>query len=198
MKTKKKTAFKGRYPVRSKIIINNNIIEKRAISVTQVSLLHSKIKKNNTIKISKFLQLKGIINRTLKPSQVQKHTRMKIYNTLALPALLYECETWAIREEDKSRTTSAEMKFVRRNAKYTRQDYKTNYDITSELKINPFVKKISKLEKQRGKTCSANGQRQTATLKCEISSMWEKKPSKELQNVNGTRTGDDDKTLQAV
>ena len=34
MKTKKKTAFKGRYPVRSKIIINNNIIEKRAISVT--------------------------------------------------------------------------------------------------------------------------------------------------------------------
>ena len=42
----------------------------------------------------------GIINRTLKPSQVQKHTRRRIYNTSALPCLLYGygCETWAIRE----------------------------------------------------------------------------------------------------
>jgi len=39
----------------------------------------------------------GIINRTLKPSQVQKHTRLRIYNTLALPCFLCGCETWAIR-----------------------------------------------------------------------------------------------------
>jgi len=31
-----------------------------------------------TVKISKFLQITGIINGTLKPSQVQKHTRLKI------------------------------------------------------------------------------------------------------------------------
>ena len=34
------------------------------------------------------------------------------------------------------------MKFVRRTAKYTWQDYKTNEDMLSELKINPIVKKI--------------------------------------------------------
>jgi hypothetical protein len=33
------------------------------------------------------------------------------------------------------------MKFMRM-AKYTWQDYKTNEDILSELKINPLVKKI--------------------------------------------------------
>jgi hypothetical protein len=49
---------------------------------------------------------------------------------LALPALLYGCETWAIKEQDKSRITSAEIKFVRRTPKYTWQDYKTNEDIT--------------------------------------------------------------------
>jgi hypothetical protein len=39
----------------------------------------------------------------------------------ALPTLLYGCGTWAIREQDKSRITSAEIKFVRRE-KYTWQD----------------------------------------------------------------------------
>ena len=38
----------------------------------------------------------GIITRTLRPSQAQKHTRLKMYNTLALPTLLYICEIWAI------------------------------------------------------------------------------------------------------
>jgi hypothetical protein len=37
---------------------------------------------------------------------------------------------------------SAEMKFMRRTVKYTRQDYKTNEDNLSELKINPVLKKI--------------------------------------------------------
>ena len=43
-----------------------------------------------------------------------------------IPTLLYGSETWAIREEDKSRITSAEMEFMQRTAKYTWQDYKTN------------------------------------------------------------------------
>jgi hypothetical protein len=61
---------------------------------------------------------------------------------LALPTLLYKCETWAIKEQDKSRLTSAEMKFMRRSAKYTWKDYKTNEDILSELEISPVVKYI--------------------------------------------------------
>jgi len=47
-----------------------------------------------------------------------------------------------IREQDKSRITSAEMEFMRRTAKYTWQDYKTNDDILSEIKINRIVNKF--------------------------------------------------------
>ena len=47
---------------------------------------------------------------------------------MALLALLCRCETWAVREQDKSRITSAELKFVRM-AKYTWQDYRTNEDV---------------------------------------------------------------------
>jgi len=36
----------------------------------------------------------GIIDRTLKYSQYQKHTKPKIYHTLALSNLLDGCEIW--------------------------------------------------------------------------------------------------------
>jgi len=65
---------------------------------------------------------------------------MKIYKTLALPTLLYGCETWAIGERDKYRM-SAEMKLMR-TAKYTWQDHRTNWRYLSEFKINSVVKKI--------------------------------------------------------
>jgi hypothetical protein len=60
---------------------------------------------------------------------------------LASPTLLYRCEAWPIREQDKSRM-AAEMKFMKTMAKHTRQDHETKEDILSELKINPVVKKI--------------------------------------------------------
>jgi hypothetical protein len=61
---------------------------------------------------------------------------------LALPTFFYGCETWAIREQDKSRIPSAERKCLRGTAQSTWKDYKTNGYILSALKINPVVKKI--------------------------------------------------------
>ena len=61
---------------------------------------------------------------------------------MALLTSLYGCETWSIREHDNSRITSAEMKCMRRMAKYTWQDYRTNEDILTELKISAVVEKI--------------------------------------------------------
>jgi hypothetical protein len=85
------------------------------------------------------------MNRTFKPSQVQKHTRLKINNILALPTLLYGRDTWAIRVHDKSRM-SAEIQFMRM-AKYMWKDYNANVDILSEIKINLVLKRNLKLQK---------------------------------------------------
>ena len=51
-----------------------------------------------------------------------------------------EAKLRAVIEQDKSSITSAAMKCMRRKAKHARQDYKTNEDILSELKINPILK----------------------------------------------------------
>jgi hypothetical protein len=62
-----------------------------------------------------------------------KKTRIKLYNTLALPVLLYGSETWTIKGKDTRRITAAEMKYTRRIAGYTWTDYKRNTQIRKEL-----------------------------------------------------------------
>jgi hypothetical protein len=48
-----------------------------------------------------------------------KKTRIKLYNTLALPVLLYGSETWTVKARDARRITAAEVKYIRRKAVYT-------------------------------------------------------------------------------
>jgi len=72
-----------------------------------------------------------------------KKTRIKLYNTLALPILLYGSETWTIKARDARRITAAEMKYMR-TAGYTWTDYKTNSHIAKELEITPVLDKLLK------------------------------------------------------
>ena len=52
----------------------------------------------------------------LEHKKTPKKTRIKLYNTLALPVLLYGSETCAIKARDARRITAAEMKYMRRRA----------------------------------------------------------------------------------
>jgi len=40
-----------------------------------------------------------ILNNALKPTLVQKSSKIKVYNALAFPSLLYESEIWALRKK---------------------------------------------------------------------------------------------------
>jgi hypothetical protein len=71
-------AFRGRDPIRSKIVINNKIIEqKKTFNYLGCSLSYEGEKDVRT-KVSKFLQITGIINQVLKPTNVQRQTRLRI------------------------------------------------------------------------------------------------------------------------
>jgi hypothetical protein len=86
-------------------------------------------KKNNIDSKITFLKITRIINNTLKSNKVQKGTRIKLYNTLALPVLLDGSDNWTVKSKDKYRLTAAEMRFMRKTAKYTWSDHKTNEEI---------------------------------------------------------------------
>jgi len=82
------------------------------------------------------LKITDILNNVFRPQETLK-TRIRQYNTLALPVLLYGSETWTVKASD-ARRIAAGMKYVRRTAGYTWTDYKTNEQITKELKITPI------------------------------------------------------------
>jgi hypothetical protein len=71
-----------------------------------------------------------------------KKTKIKLYNTLALPVLLYGSETWTTKTRDARRITAAETKYMRRTAGYTWTEYKTNTQIAKELKTTPIRDKL--------------------------------------------------------
>jgi hypothetical protein len=56
--------------------------------------------------------------------------------------LLYSSENWTIKARDATRTTAAEMKYMRRTAGYTWTDHKTNTEIAKELNTTPVLDKI--------------------------------------------------------
>ena len=56
--------------------------------------------------------------------------------------MLYGSETWNIKARDARRITAAEIKYMIRTAGYTWTDYKTNTQITNELKITPILDKL--------------------------------------------------------
>ena len=93
-------------------------------------------------KLHNYLKITGILNNIFRPQITLKKTRIKLYNTLALPVLLYGSETWTIKARDARRITAEEMKYMRRTAGYIRTDYKTNAQIAKELKITPILDKL--------------------------------------------------------
>ena len=68
------------------------------------------------------MKITGILNNVFRPQKSLKKTRIKLYNTLALPVLLYGSETGIIKARDARRITAADMKYMRRTAGYTWTD----------------------------------------------------------------------------
>ena len=67
-------------------------------------------------KLHNYLKITGILNNVFRSQKTLKKTRIKLYNTLALPVLLYGSETWTIKARDARRIRASEMKYMRRTA----------------------------------------------------------------------------------
>jgi hypothetical protein len=89
-------------------------------------------------KLHNYLKITGILNNVFRQQKTLQKTRIKFYNTLALPVLLYGSKTRIVKARDARRITAAEMKYMRRTARYTWTDYKTSIQITKELNKHQF------------------------------------------------------------
>lgn len=127
-------AFKGKNPVRSKIIVNGNILEQ----VSHFNYLGCDIsfnyEKDIEKKVNRFQMICGTIGRTL-GRKARKETQMKFYKVMAVPTLIYGSESWTITKKEESRIQSAEMKFMRYVRRCTKADKIKNETIRSDLNI---------------------------------------------------------------
>jgi len=63
------------------------------------------------------LEITGIIQNVFKPQQTLQKTRTQLYNTLALPAVLYDSENWTITATDVIRITASEIQYMTKTAR---------------------------------------------------------------------------------
>jgi len=137
----KSMAFRGWDPVRTKIVIDNKIIE-QVNSFNYLGTISYEKELDIDNKLHNHLKITGILKKVFRPQKTIKKTKIKFYNTLALPVLLYGSETWTIKARNARRITAAEMKYKRRTAGYIWTDYKTNAHIAKELKITLILDKL--------------------------------------------------------
>jgi hypothetical protein len=140
-------AFRGMEPIRSKICINNKTLKQQNTFNYVGYNISYEGEKDLNIKAANFVKVLGIINQIFKPSLISIHTRIRIYKTLAGPVLPYGSEAWTIKRTDERRLMSAEMRFLRRTAGYTRWDHKRNDDILTELQISQITEFVYKYRK---------------------------------------------------
>ena len=135
-------AFKGGDPVGSKIVTHNKIIEQVSSFNYLGNLISYEKEVDNDNKLNTYLKIIGIINNMLRPQKTLKKPRIKLYNALALPALLYISQNCAIKARDARRITEAQMKYMRKTAGYTWTDYKQTQKLQKELNITPVLGEI--------------------------------------------------------
>ena len=85
-----------------------------------------------------------------------KKTRIKLYNTLALPLPLYGSETQTIKTREARRITAAEMRYMRRTAGYTRDRLQNKYTNCKRIKNNTNFRQITVIREKLDTTCKWN------------------------------------------
>ena len=105
--------------MRTKIVIDNKIIEQVNLFNYLGNMISYEGELDIDNKLNNFLKITGILIMCLDHKKPLKKTRIKLYNTLDLPVLLYGSKTWTMKATDARRITAAEMKYMRKTAGYT-------------------------------------------------------------------------------
>ena len=82
----------------------------------------------------------------LERQELMKNTKLRVFNTIVVPTLIYGCKTWTMQRKYESKIQACEMMFLRRVEGVTRLDRVRNEDVRRSLGQEAVV---NMMEKQR-------------------------------------------------
>ena len=82
-----------------------------------------------------------------KSKVINRETKTRVYEALVLSVLLYNSETWTLKESTKKKLLVFEMGCLRRIKGVTRRDRIRNVDIREELKIKIDI--VQRIQRKR-------------------------------------------------
>lgn len=133
-------AFRATDHLRAKIYINNNPIQQQSDFNYLGYIVSYTSNRDVQNKLNKFQTICGTIKRTFK--NCNRQTLLKLYKIMAIPTLLYGCESWVLTISQQNKVEAAEMRFLRQVAGYRLIDKKRNVDIRRELGIQSLNETI--------------------------------------------------------
>ena len=83
----------------------------------------------------------------LERKELKKATKMRVYNAIVLPTMLYGSETWTVMKRHESRLGATEMAYLRRVEGVTRMDRVRNADVREAVGQEEVMEKVKR--KQR-------------------------------------------------
>ena len=94
-------------------------------------------------RIGKAAKVIGVLNEPVwKQKELSRKTKMKVYNAIVVPTLVYGSETWVLNKHQESAIQATEMRVLRRIAGKRRVDRARNVDIREELRQEGVLEKV--------------------------------------------------------
>ena len=90
-------------------------------------------------RIAKGLQTMGAMSQIWRAKEIQTSTKVLVYKTVIVPAMLYGAETWALKKEDENRLLVAEMCCLRKILGVSRIQRIRNEEIRKRLDIRESI-----------------------------------------------------------
>ena len=75
----------------------------------------------------------AIRKEVLERRELKKETKLRVFNAMVVPTLLYGCETWTVQKRHESRLQACEIMCLRRIEGVSRLDRMRNEDIRQSL-----------------------------------------------------------------
>ena len=91
----------------------------------------------------------GVLNEPVwKRKELSRRTKLRVYNAIVVPTLMYGSETWVLNKQQESAVQATEMHVLRRIVEKRRVDRVRNVEIKEELQQEGVLAKVKKSQRR--------------------------------------------------